>query len=56
MVIVYMNPVVARYISNHKEKLRINVLNTVSYNVRAFIESVLFALFASKLTEDWQLP
>ncbi|MGA8944186.1 MAG: MFS transporter [Thermoactinomyces sp.] len=55
MVIVYMNPVVAHYISNPNEKLRINALNTVSYNVGAFIVSVLFTFFAAQLTADWQL-
>jgi MFS family permease len=55
MVIVYMNPVVARYINNPKEKLRINALNTVSYNVGAFIVSILFTFFAAQLTKDWQL-
>lgn len=30
MVIVYMNPVVSRYISDPKEKLKINAANTVS--------------------------
>ncbi|MCM3764179.1 MFS transporter [Neobacillus niacini] len=55
MVIVYMNPVVSRYITNGKEKLRINSMNTVSYNVGAFIVSILFTFFAHQLTQDWQL-
>ncbi|MFX3623465.1 MAG: MFS transporter [Ectobacillus sp.] len=55
MVIVYMNPVVARYVSNPNEKLRINAANTVSYNVGAFIVAVLFTLFASQMTENWRL-
>jgi MFS family permease len=54
MVIVYMNPVVANYISNSKTKLRINAANTVSYNVGAFIVAVLFTLFADTLVADWQ--
>ncbi|MCM3054736.1 MULTISPECIES: MFS transporter [Bacillaceae] len=41
MVIVYMNPVVSRYISDPKEKLKINAANTVSYNIGAFIVAVL---------------
>src|SRR5207253_1216068 len=36
MVIVYMNPVVAHYVTNSKVKLRINAANTVTYNVGAF--------------------
>lgn len=55
MVIVYMNPVVARYVTNPKVKLRINAANTVSYNVGAFIVAVLFTLFASQLTANWRL-
>jgi MFS family permease len=55
MVIVYMNPVVSRYITNSKERLRINSMNTVSYNVGAFIVSILFTFFAHQLTQDWQL-
>lgn len=55
MVIVYMNPVVARYVTNPKVKLRINAANTVSYNVGAFIVAVLFTLFASQLTANWGL-
>ncbi len=55
MVIVYMNPVVTRYISNPTEKLRINALNTVSYNVGAFVVSLLFTFFATQFTNNWQL-
>lgn len=55
MVIVYMNPVVAHYISNSKEKMRINAANTVSYNVGAFVVAVLFTLFSSQMVENWRL-
>lgn len=55
MVIVYMNPVLSRYISSSSEKLRINAMNTVSYNVGAFIVSVLFTFMAKQLTHDWKL-
>lgn len=55
MVIVYMNPVVARYISSSKERLRINAMNTVSYNVGAFVVALLFTLFSDTLTKDWQV-
>ncbi|ASI36790.1 MFS transporter [Exiguobacterium sp. N4-1P] len=55
MVIVYMNPVVTRYISDPTEKLRINALNTVSYNVGAFVVSLLFTFFATQFTNNWQL-
>jgi hypothetical protein len=55
MVIVYMNPVVGRYITNSTQKLRINAFNTVSYNVGAFIVSLLFTFFANHLTHDWKL-
>lgn len=54
MVIVYMNPVVAHYVSNSKEKMRINAANTVSYNVGAFIVAVLFTLFANQMVENWR--
>lgn len=55
MVIVYMNPVVSRYISDPKEKLKINAANTVSYNIGAFIVAVLFTLFAHQMVTDWRL-
>lgn len=55
MVIVYMNPVVAHYVTNSKIKLRINAANTVSYNVGAFIVAVLFTLFANHLVQNWRI-
>lgn len=55
MVIVYMNPVVANYVTNSKEKLRINAANTVSYNVGAFIVAILFTMFAKQMVANWQL-
>ena len=55
MIIVYMNPVVTRYVTNPSEKLRINALNTVSYNVGAFIVSVLFTLFSNQFIANWEL-
>ncbi|WP_318503355.1 MFS transporter [Bacillus sp. T3] len=55
MVIVYMNPVVANYVTNPKEKLRINAANTVAYNVGAFIVAVLFTLFAQQMVANWRL-
>ena len=54
MIIVYMNPVVAHYISSPTVKLRINAANTVSYNVGAFIVAVLFTLFADQMIVDWR--
>ncbi|MGJ7919083.1 MFS transporter [Neobacillus sp. LXY-4] len=55
MVIVYMNPVLAHYITNSRVKLRICAANTVSYNVGAFIVAVLFTLFANQLIVNWRL-
>lgn len=55
MVIVYMNPVVTRYVQDPAEKLRINAFNTVSYNVGAFVVSLLFTLFADQFVSDWKL-
>ena len=55
MVIVYMNPVVTRYVQDPAEKLRINAFNTVSYNVGAFVVSLLFTLFANQFVSDWKL-
>ena len=55
MIIVYMNPFVAHYISNSSEKLKINAANTVTYNVGAFIVAVLFTLFANQMVENWRL-
>lgn len=55
MVIVYMNPIVAHYVSNPSTKLRINAANTVSYNVGAFVVAVLFTLFANQMVANWRL-
>lgn len=55
MVIVYMNPVVAHYVTSSKVKLRINAANTVSYNIGAFIVAVLFTLFARQMVVNWRL-
>lgn len=55
MVIVYMNPVVAHYITNSKIKLRMNAVNTVAYNTGAFIVAVLFTIFAKQVITDWQV-
>lgn len=55
MVIVYMNPVVAHYVTNSKVKLRINAANTVSYNVGAFVVAILFTVFAKQMVANWQL-
>ena len=55
MVIVYMNPVVAHYITNSTIKLRINAANTVAYNTGAFIVAVLFTTFATQVIADWRL-
>lgn len=55
MVIVYMNPVVAHYITNSQVKLRINAANTVSYNAGAFIVAILFTLFAAQMVANWRL-
>lgn len=54
MIVVYMNPVVANYISPEK-KMVANAFNTVSYNVGAFITSILFVAFADKLKANWQI-
>ncbi|WP_462412919.1 MFS transporter [Neobacillus sp. Marseille-QA0830] len=55
MVIVYMNPVVAHYITDSKLKLRINAANTVAYNAGAFIVAVLFTVFANQMVANWRL-
>lgn len=55
MIIVYMNPIVTRYITDPTEKLRVNALNTVSYNVGAFVVSVLFTFFATRFVANWEL-
>jgi MFS family permease len=55
MVIVYMNPIVAHYITNSKVKLRINAANTVAYNTGAFIVAVLFTIFAKQMVVNWRL-
>lgn len=55
MIIVYMNPVVAYYIKDAKLKLWINAMNTLSYNLGAFIVSALFAVFAARFVQDWRL-
>jgi MFS family permease len=55
MVIVYMNPVVAHYITNSKIKLRMNAANTVAYNAGAFIVAVLFTIFAKQMVVNWRL-
>ena len=55
MVIVYMNPVVAHYITNSRVKLRINAANTVSYNAGAFIVAILFTIFANQMVANWRL-
>ncbi|WP_379971333.1 MFS transporter [Ectobacillus sp. sgz5001026] len=54
MVIVYMNPVVAHYVTNSKVKLRINAANTVSYNSGAFIVAILFTLFSKQMVSNWR--
>ncbi|MDA5387385.1 MFS transporter [Loigolactobacillus backii] len=54
MIIVYMNPVVARYVRTDR-KIIANALNTVSYNFGAFVVALAF-LFAGKfLRFDWQI-
>ncbi len=55
MVIIYMNPVVAHYITNPKTKLRINAANTVAYNAGAFIVAMLFTLFSNQMIANWRL-
>lgn len=55
MVIVYMNPVVAHYVTNSKIKLRINAANTVAYNTGAFIVAILFTIFAKQMVANWRL-
>ena len=55
MVIVYMNPVVAHYITNSRVKLRINAANTVAYNAGAFIVAILFTVFANQMVANWRL-
>jgi MFS family permease len=55
MVIVYMNPVVAHYITNSKSKLRMNAANTVAYNAGAFIVAILFTIFAKQMVINWRL-
>lgn len=54
MVVVYMNPVVANYIQP-KKKMIANGLNTVSYNVGAFVTSIMFVVMAKQLTANWKI-
>ncbi|KRK40061.1 MFS transporter [Loigolactobacillus bifermentans] len=54
MIIVYMNPVVGNYVAQDK-KMIANALNTVSYNVGAFVTSMLFVGFAKTLQHNWRL-
>lgn len=54
MVVVYMNPVVSNYIVQEK-KMIANACNTVSYNVGAFITSILFVTCARQLKADWKI-
>lgn len=54
MVVIYMNPVVAHYIPP-KKKMIANAWNTVSYNVGAFVTSILFVIFSKQLKANWQV-
>lgn len=55
MIVVYFNTVTYQYFSDPKEKLRINAINILTYNVGAFIVSLVFTYFADVLTKDWRL-
>ncbi|TWT14405.1 MFS transporter [Streptococcus sp. sy010] len=54
MIMVYMNPVVVRFVSQDK-KLFYSSFITASYNIGAFLIAVAFALWADALRMDWRI-
>lgn len=54
MIVVYMNPVVANYVSPEK-KMIANALNTVSYNFGAFLTAILFLSMNKVMRADWRV-
>ncbi|VEJ21572.1 Major Facilitator Superfamily [Neisseria animaloris] len=54
MIMVYMNPIVARFVSQHY-KLTYSALITASYNIGAFIIAVLFTVWSDELHADWRI-
>ncbi|NEZ46247.1 MFS transporter [Clostridium niameyense] len=54
MIVVYMNPVVANYVSSEK-KMIANALNTVSYNFGAFLTAILFLSMNKVMRADWRI-
>lgn len=55
MIVVYFNTITYRYFSDPREKLKINAMNILTYNIGAFITSLAFAFFSSSLTQNWRL-
>lgn len=54
MIMVYMNPVVSRFV-RHEQKVLYSAMITVSYNVGAFIIAVAFAFWLNQLSANWRL-
>lgn len=54
MVMVYMNPVVSRFIGR-EQKVLFSALITMSYNVGAFIVALLFAFWLTTMNHNWQM-
>ncbi|SUO96508.1 MFS transporter [Suttonella ornithocola] len=54
MVMIYMNPVVSRFVSR-EQKVTFSAMITMSYNVGAFIVAVLFAFWSETMNHDWQI-
>ncbi|MCL2567290.1 MAG: MFS transporter [Alphaproteobacteria bacterium] len=54
ILVVYVNPVITNYIPQDKKVIAAG-FNVLSYNVGAFIASLLFFFFADSLKLDWQL-
>ncbi|MFC3927330.1 MFS transporter [Streptococcus caprae] len=54
MIMVYMNPLVVRFIAP-KHKLLVSSLITATYNIGAFIMAVAFLFFADLMRADWRI-
>lgn len=54
MIMVYMNPVVVRFVSQDK-KIFYSSFITASYNIGAFLIAVAFAFWADALRMDWRI-
>lgn len=54
MVMVYMNPVVSRFVARD-QKVVFSTLITLSYNVGAFVVALAFAFWLDAMHHNWQL-